>query len=64
MMRLRRKLCDFDLDYVVDLQNSSRTAMYRQRILPRATWSFIKDAKKATSQLPKFCPAWSENLGN
>ena len=63
MWKLRQKLRAFDPDYVVDLQNSSRTAMYRRKLLPNVEWSFIKDAKKASSQFPKSMPSLERKFG-
>lgn len=63
MWKLQSKLRAFNPDYVVDLQNSSRTEMYRKRLLPDAQWSFIKDAKKASSQFPKSMPSLERKYG-
>ena len=62
-LRLRRKLREFDPEYVVDLQNSSRTSYYRRWLLPEVPWSFIQDAKKASSPLPKSMPSLERKLG-
>lgn len=63
MLKLRAKLLAFDPDYVVDLQNSSRTAFYRSVLLPGPKWSFIKDAKKASSEFPKSMPSLERKYG-
>ncbi len=63
MWQLRRKLRAFDPDYVVDLQNSNRSAFYRRYLLPKPVWSFVDKAKSARSQFPKSMPSLERKAG-
>ncbi len=63
MWQLRGKLYAFDPDYVVDLQNSNRSAFYRHYLLPKPTWSFIDKAKSAKAQFPKSMPSLERKAG-
>jgi len=52
-----------DPDFVIDLQNSARTAFYRRYLLRKPEWSFIKDARSSSSKYPKSLPSLERLAG-
>ena len=63
MWQLRSKLLAFDPQYVVDLQNSARSACYRRFLLPGPKWSFVDKARSAHAKFPKSMPSLERKAG-
>jgi len=53
LRELRRDLRRFDPDVVIDLQNTSRTNLYRKCFLRGSIWSFIESPRSQSCKYPK-----------
>ena len=63
MWQLRTKFIEFDPQYVIDLQNSSRSVTYRRFLLPRPKWSFVAMARSTKAKFPKSMPSLERKAG-
>jgi len=60
---LKQGFAEIAPEYVVDLQNSARTAFYRKYLLAKPEWSFIANARNAKTKYPKCLPSLERLAG-
>ena len=63
LFSLKRAFDEIDPDFVIDLQNSARSAFYRQFLLRKPDWSFINNARSSSSKYPKALPSLARLAG-
>ena len=63
LFSLKRVFDEVDPDFVIDLQNSGRTAFYRRIMLRKPAWSCIDDARSSSSKYPKSLPSLERLAG-
>ncbi len=63
LFSLKQGFAEIDPEFVVDLQNSSRTAFYRKYLLSKPKWSFIANANSPQAKYPKSLPSLERLAG-
>ncbi len=63
LFSLKKAFDEIDPDFVIDLQNSARTAFYRRYLLRNPDWSFIENPRSSSSKYPKSLPSLERLAG-